>query len=96
MKWENPLAAKRAQIINKHEEYAFPTATDAESSISYQPPPDAIIGPAVYPPARQNPQPTYKPDYQFGYPHGRGNAFNGGYDEYHNSQWTLPSAWTES
>ncbi|GJU06687.1 hypothetical protein Tco_1123117 [Tanacetum coccineum] len=25
-------------------------ATDAESNISYQPPPDAIIGPAVYPP----------------------------------------------
>ncbi|GJV23226.1 Orf y [Tanacetum coccineum] len=39
-----------AQIINKHKEHAFPTATDAESSTSYQPPPDAIIGPAVYPP----------------------------------------------
>ncbi|GJU00396.1 hypothetical protein Tco_1110734 [Tanacetum coccineum] len=52
-----------AQIINKHEEYVFPTATDAESSTSYQPLPDAIIGPAVYPPARHNPQPTYKPDY---------------------------------
>ncbi|GJS49359.1 hypothetical protein Tco_0599480 [Tanacetum coccineum] len=85
-----------AQIINKHEEHAFPTATDAESSTSYQPLPDAIIGPAVYPPARQNPQPTYKPDYQFGYPQGRGNTFNGGYGEYHNSQWTLPPAWTES
>ncbi|GJX02765.1 Orf y [Tanacetum coccineum] len=85
-----------AQIINKHEEHAFPTATDAESSTSYQPPPDAIIGPAVYPQARQNPQPTYKPDYQFGYPQGRGNTFNGGYGEYHNSQWTLPPAWTES
>ncbi|GJS16870.1 hypothetical protein Tco_0411342 [Tanacetum coccineum] len=47
-----------AQIINKHEEHTFPTAADAaESSTSYQPPPDAIIGPAVYPPARQNPQP---------------------------------------
>ncbi|GJR57814.1 hypothetical protein Tco_1499976 [Tanacetum coccineum] len=75
-----------AQIINKHEENAFPTATDAESSTSYQPPPKAIIGPAVYPQARQNPQPTYKPDYQFGYPQGRGNTFNGGYDKYHNSQ----------
>ncbi|GJS39227.1 hypothetical protein Tco_0564270 [Tanacetum coccineum] len=85
-----------AQIINKHEEHAFPIATDAKSSISYQPPPDAIIGPAVYPPARQNPQPAYKPDYQFGYPQGRGNTFNGGYGEYHNSQWTLPPAWTES
>ncbi|GJT17821.1 hypothetical protein Tco_0876527 [Tanacetum coccineum] len=71
MEWENPFAAKRA--------------TDAESSTSYQPPPDAIMGPAVYPPARQNPQPTYKPDYQFGYPQGRGNTFNGGYGEYHNS-----------
>ncbi|GKB35375.1 retrovirus-related pol polyprotein from transposon TNT 1-94 [Tanacetum coccineum] len=60
------------QIINKHEEHAFPTAVDdAESSTSYQPPPDAIMGPAVYPPARQNPQPTYKPDYQFGYPQGK-------------------------
>ncbi|GKD08162.1 hypothetical protein Tco_1187847, partial [Tanacetum coccineum] len=40
-----------AQIINKHEEHAFPTALDdAESSTSYQPPPDAIMGPAVYPP----------------------------------------------
>ncbi|GJR29801.1 hypothetical protein Tco_1106033 [Tanacetum coccineum] len=34
------------QIINKHEEHAFPTAADdAESSTSYQPPPDAIMGP---------------------------------------------------
>ncbi|GJW63050.1 Orf y [Tanacetum coccineum] len=96
MKWDNPFAAKRAQIINKHEEHAFPIATDAESSTSYQPSPDAIIGPTVYPPARQNPQPAYKPDYQFGYPQGRGNTFNGGYDEYHNSQWTLPPAWTKS
>ncbi|GJT19074.1 hypothetical protein Tco_0877780 [Tanacetum coccineum] len=39
-----------AQIINKHEEHAFPIAAyDAESSISYQPLPDAIIGPALYP-----------------------------------------------
>nr|GFA31297.1 hypothetical protein [Tanacetum cinerariifolium] len=46
-----------AQIVKKHEEHAFPTAADdAESSTSYQPPPDAIMGPAVYPPARQNPQ----------------------------------------
>ncbi|GJW62532.1 hypothetical protein Tco_0111867 [Tanacetum coccineum] len=58
-----------AQIINKHKEHAFPTATDAESSTSYQPPPDAIMGPAVYPLARQNPQPTYKPKLTvFGYP----------------------------
>nr|GEZ12753.1 TPA: orf y [Tanacetum cinerariifolium] len=54
-----------AQIIKKHEEHAFPTAADdAESSTSYQPPTDAIMGPAVYPPARQNPQQAYKPDYQ--------------------------------
>nr|GEX15166.1 TPA: orf y [Tanacetum cinerariifolium] len=58
-----------AQIIKKHEEHAFPIATDeAESSTSYQPPPDATMGPSVYPPARQNPQPAYKPDYQFSYP----------------------------
>nr|GEZ71886.1 TPA: orf y [Tanacetum cinerariifolium] len=80
-----------AQIIKKHEEHAFPIAPDdAESSTSYQPPPDAIIEPAVYPPARQNPQQAYKPDYQFG------NTFYGGYGEYHISQWTLPPAWTES
>nr|GEV37704.1 TPA: orf y [Tanacetum cinerariifolium] len=85
-----------AQIINKHEEHAFQTATDAVASTSYQPLPDVIIGLAVYPQARHNPQPTYKPDYQFGYPQGRGNAFSGGYGEYHNSQWTLPPAWTES
>nr|GEX97499.1 reverse transcriptase domain-containing protein [Tanacetum cinerariifolium] len=86
-----------AQIIKKHEEHAFPTATDdAKSSTSYQPPPDAIIGPAVYPPARQNPQQAYKPDYQFGYPQGKGNTFYGGYGEYHNSQWTLSPVWTES
>nr|GEX90213.1 hypothetical protein AMTR_s00071p00160240 [Tanacetum cinerariifolium] len=61
-----------AQIVKKHEEHAFPTAADdAESSTSYQPPPDAIMGPA-------------------------GNTFYGGYGEYHNSQWTLPPAWTES
>ncbi|GKC72223.1 Orf y, partial [Tanacetum coccineum] len=87
--WENPFAAKR--------EHVFPTAADdAESSISYQPPPDVIMGPAVYPPAKQNPQPTYKPDHQFGYPQGKGNTFYGGYGEYHNSQWTLPPTWTES
>nr|GEU36084.1 hypothetical protein MA16_Dca018881 [Tanacetum cinerariifolium] len=56
-----------AQIIKKHEEHAFLIAADdAESSTSYQPPPDAIMGPAVDPPARQNPQQAYKPDYQFG------------------------------
>nr|GFB31218.1 hypothetical protein [Tanacetum cinerariifolium] len=54
------------------------------------------MGPAVYPPTRQNPQQAYRPDYQFGYPQGKGNTFYGGYGEYHNSQWTLPLAWTES
>nr|GEX70461.1 RNA-directed DNA polymerase [Tanacetum cinerariifolium] len=83
-----------AQIVKRHEEHAFLTAADdAESSTSYQPPPDAIMGPAVYPPARQNPQQAYRPDYQFGYPQGKGNTFYGGYGEYHNSQWTLPPAW---
>nr|GFB40607.1 hypothetical protein [Tanacetum cinerariifolium] len=97
LEWENPFAAKRAQIVKRHEEHAFPTsADDAESSTSYQPLPDAIMGPAVYPPARQNPQQTYRPDYQFGYPQGKGNTFYGGYGEYHNSQWTLPPAWTKS
>nr|GEW25615.1 hypothetical protein [Tanacetum cinerariifolium] len=97
LEWENPYTAKREQIIKKHEEHAFPTATnDAESSTSYQPPPDVIIGPTVYPPARQNPQQAYKPDYQFGYPQRKGNTFYEGYGEYHNSQWTLPPAWIES
>ncbi|GKC62394.1 Orf y [Tanacetum coccineum] len=45
---------------------------------------------------QQNPPPFYKPDYQFGYPQGKSKIFNGGYGEYHNSQWTLPPAWTES
>nr|GEV66638.1 hypothetical protein AMTR_s00071p00160380 [Tanacetum cinerariifolium] len=81
LEWENPFAAKRAQIVKRHEEHTFPTAADdAESSTSYQPPPDAIMGPIVYPPARQNPQQTYRPDYQFGYPQGKGNTFYGGYD----------------
>ncbi|GJZ41541.1 Orf y [Tanacetum coccineum] len=54
------------------------------------------MGPSVYPPAQQNPQPFYRPDYQFGYPRGKGKTFSGGYGEYYNSQWTLPPAWTES
>lgn len=43
------------QIANKHEEHAFPTTNDAESGASYQPLNDAILGPAVYPLAWQNP-----------------------------------------
>ncbi|GJZ49860.1 hypothetical protein Tco_0604050 [Tanacetum coccineum] len=86
-----------AQIIKKHEEHAFPSSSSQiESTQSYQPPHDAIMGPPVYPPAQQNPQPFYKPDYQFGYPQGKSKIFNGGYGEYYNSQWTLPLAWTES
>ncbi|GJU21611.1 hypothetical protein Tco_1154953 [Tanacetum coccineum] len=54
------------------------------------------MGPSVYPPAQQNPQPFYKPDYQFDYPRGKGKTFSGGYGEYYNSQSTLPPAWTES
>ncbi|GJV19592.1 hypothetical protein Tco_1368612, partial [Tanacetum coccineum] len=86
-----------AQIIKKNEEHAFPSSSSQiESTQSYQPPHDAIMGPPVYPPAQQNPPPFYKPDYQFGYPQGKSKIFNGGYGEYHNSQWTLPPAWTES
>ncbi|GJU28359.1 Orf y [Tanacetum coccineum] len=33
---------------------------------------------------------------EFGYPQGKGKTFSGEYGEYHNSQWTLPPAWTES
>ncbi|GJV02804.1 Orf y [Tanacetum coccineum] len=84
-----------AKIIKKHEEHAFPSSSSQiESTQSYQPPHDAIMGPPVYPPAQQNPPPFYKPDYQFGYPQGKSKIFNGGYGEYHNSQWTLPPAWT--
>nr|GFA71897.1 TPA: orf y [Tanacetum cinerariifolium] len=54
------------------------------------------MGPSVYPPTQQNPQPFYRPDYQFGYPQGKGKSFSRGYGEYYNSEWTLPSAWTES
>ncbi|GJV49303.1 hypothetical protein Tco_1439515 [Tanacetum coccineum] len=86
-----------AEIIKKHEEQAFPSSSSQiESTQSYQPPHDSIMGPPVYPPAQQNPPPFYKPDYQFGYPQGKSKIFNGGYGEYHNSQWTLPPAWTES
>ncbi|GJX49226.1 Orf y [Tanacetum coccineum] len=86
-----------AQIIKKHEEHAFPSSSSQiESTQSYQPPHDSIMGPPVYPPAQQNPQPFYRPDYQFGYPQGKGKTFSGGYGEYYNSQWTLPPAWTES
>ncbi|GJW39149.1 Orf y [Tanacetum coccineum] len=88
-KWENPFAAKS--------EHAFPSSSSQiESTQSYQPPHDSIMGPPVYPPAQQNPQPFYRPDYQFGYPQGKSKIFNGGYGEYYNSQWTLPPAWTES
>ncbi|GJQ90498.1 hypothetical protein Tco_0001637 [Tanacetum coccineum] len=86
-----------AKIIKKHEEHAFPSSSSQiESTQSYQPPHDSIMGPPVYPPAQQNPQPFYRPDYQFGYPQGKSKIFNGGYGEYYNSQWTLPPAWTES
>nr|GFB93263.1 hypothetical protein MA16_Dca018881 [Tanacetum cinerariifolium] len=85
-----------AQIIKKHEEHVFPSTSQEESTQSYQPPHDSIMGPSVYPPAQQNPQSFYRPDYQFGYPQGKGKLFSGGYGEYHNSQWTLPPAWTES
>nr|GEU59616.1 TPA: orf y [Tanacetum cinerariifolium] len=40
--------------------------------------------------------PQERPDYQFGYPQGKGKPFSGGYGEYYNSQLTLPPAWTES
>ncbi|GJR25255.1 hypothetical protein Tco_1101487 [Tanacetum coccineum] len=76
------------KIISKHEEQAFPTST--EYGGSYQPPPDAVMGPSFYPPARQDQQQFYKLDYQFGYPQGKGITFNERYGEYHNSQWTLP------
>nr|GEX31314.1 RNA-directed DNA polymerase [Tanacetum cinerariifolium] len=54
------------------------------------------MGPSVYPLAQQNPQPFYRPYYQFGYSQGKGKTFSEGYGEYYNSQWTLPPAWTES
>ncbi|GJY97627.1 hypothetical protein Tco_0514537 [Tanacetum coccineum] len=79
-----------AQIISKHEEQAFPSTSEVESTQSYQPPRDSIMEPSVYPPAQQNPQSFYRPDYQFGYPQGKGKIFSGGYGEYYNSQWTLP------
>nr|GEV10287.1 ORFIII-like polyprotein [Tanacetum cinerariifolium] len=89
----------RVKILNESEERS--DWDDDERSggkilVIYQPSPNAIMGPTVYPPARQNPQLAYKPDYQFGYPQGKGNTFYEGYGEYHNSQWTLPLAWTKS
>ncbi|GKB44892.1 hypothetical protein Tco_0889834 [Tanacetum coccineum] len=84
-----------AQIIKKHVEHAFPSS-QVESTQSYQPSHDSIMGPPVYPPEQQNPQPFYRLEYQFGYPQEKGKTFNGGYGEYYNSQWTLPPAWTKS
>nr|GEW23852.1 TPA: orf y [Tanacetum cinerariifolium] len=60
-----------AQIIKQHEEHVFPSTSQEESTQSYQPPHDSIMGPSVYPPAQQNPQPFYRPEYQFGYPKGK-------------------------
>nr|GEX00183.1 TPA: orf y [Tanacetum cinerariifolium] len=60
-----------AQIIKKHEEHEFPSTSQEESTQTYQPPHDSIMGPSVYPPAQQNPQSFYRPDYQFGYPQGK-------------------------
>ncbi|GJV73443.1 hypothetical protein Tco_1493438 [Tanacetum coccineum] len=68
-----------AQIIKKHEEHVFPSTSQEESTQCYQPPHDSTMMPSVYPPAQQNPQPFYKPDYQFGYPRGKGKTFSGGY-----------------
>ncbi|GJY36977.1 hypothetical protein Tco_0422355 [Tanacetum coccineum] len=46
-----------AQIIKKHEEHAFPSSSSQiESTQSYQPPHDSIMGPPVYLPAQQNPE----------------------------------------
>nr|GFA45615.1 hypothetical protein [Tanacetum cinerariifolium] len=74
-----------AQIIKKHEEHVFLSTSQEESTQSYQPPHDSIMGPSVYPPMQQNPQSFYRPDYQFGYPQGKSKLFSGGYGEYHNS-----------
>ncbi|GKC13819.1 Orf y [Tanacetum coccineum] len=82
--------------LQKHEEHAFPSTLQEESTQSYQPPHDSIMGPSVYPSTQHNPQPFYRPDYQFRYPQGKGKTFSGGYGKYYNSQWTLPPAWTES
>nr|GEV02811.1 retrotransposon protein, putative, Ty3-gypsy subclass [Tanacetum cinerariifolium] len=90
--WDND---ERTQIIKQHEEHVFPSASQEESTQSYQPPHNSIMRSSVYPPAQQNPQPFCRPDYQFGYPQGKDKSFSGGYGEYYNSQWTLPSAWTE-
>nr|GEU52445.1 hypothetical protein AMTR_s00071p00160240 [Tanacetum cinerariifolium] len=101
LEWENPFAAKRGEDhtmlhLSKNKEKDDDLYRLRRIQHKYQPPPDAIMGPAVYPPARQNPQLAYKPDYQFGYPQGKCNTFYEGYGKYHNSQWTLPPAWTKS
>ncbi|GJX49229.1 hypothetical protein Tco_0276074 [Tanacetum coccineum] len=46
------------------------------------------MGPPVYLLAQQNLQPFYRPDYEFGYPQGKGKTFSKGYGEYYNSQST--------
>ncbi|GKF23655.1 hypothetical protein Tco_0075977, partial [Tanacetum coccineum] len=76
-----------AQIIKKHKEHAFPSTSQEESTQSYQPPHDSIMGPPVYPATQQNPQSFYKPNYQFGYPQGKSKIFSGGYAD--------PGLWSE-
>ncbi|GKA88425.1 Orf y [Tanacetum coccineum] len=90
-----PIRRKACTNHQNHEEHAFPITSQVESTQNYQPPHDSIMGPSVYPPAQQNLQPFYRPDYQFGYPQGKSKIFSGEYGEYYNSQQTLPPAWTE-
>nr|GEU96849.1 integrase, catalytic region, zinc finger, CCHC-type, peptidase aspartic, catalytic [Tanacetum cinerariifolium] len=58
------------QIIKQHEEHVFPSISQEDSTESYQPPHDSIMGPSVYQLTQHNPQPFYRLDYQFGYPQG--------------------------
>nr|GEU33949.1 RNA-directed DNA polymerase [Tanacetum cinerariifolium] len=84
------------QIIKKHEEHAFPTAIDdAESSTSYQPPPDAIMRPAVYPQQDITHNKYINQTTSLAILKEKAILFME-YGEYHNSQWTLPPALMES
>ncbi|KAD3640948.1 hypothetical protein E3N88_30171 [Mikania micrantha] len=79
---------KLNRLVRMIEEMALPSTEDSGSNM-YNPPPEPVMGPPVYPPARDS-QGMVK-----NYPYRRG-IFKGGYGQYHDSQWTLPPAMTET
>ncbi|GJX20683.1 Orf y [Tanacetum coccineum] len=69
-------------------EVAYP-ADEVSSSSIYNPPNDSMMGPPVYPPATGNYQQYNESQFQ---PKSQ-KGFKGDYGNYHNQQWSLPSAY---